>query len=322
VVTLNYAKLDAKVALFRAKSPNVAAAFDETKALLGQLDSRLAALEQTPPAGRTVTATTRAELDAALAGLRDGDEVLVTAMDVAGQLNVHDKRVSATVRFGSGVRFTGMGGYALNCVWIRNCAGLRLYGGDLSNPQGNGFKIEDSDVLWHGWLAHDLGGHGGICQGLTKPCRVDLSGVVVRNGMDLSLDPHAEKGTGLHGVYLGAGSFPVSGSVVVNVHDLPAGAGVEVGNHVRDMLLDVNAARLTKVATQQKAGAAIMLWGTDLANVRVRSVVADSVSRVVETDGLGTNPPGAIVVEYGRGTNVRLSPSFAPHPAVSYLDCV
>jgi len=49
-VTLDTSRLDADVARFRAASPNIAAAFDETKALLNGLDARLEGTPA-PPAG-------------------------------------------------------------------------------------------------------------------------------------------------------------------------------------------------------------------------------------------------------------------------------
>ena len=92
-------------------------------------------------------------------------------------------------------------------------------------------------------------------------------------------------------------------------------------------MIEVDAQRLTKVATQQVAGNALQFWGNDFKNIVVRYAYgADLAGRVSETDGLyaGQSPAGAINVQYGRsGGTIRLDPKYAPKSdgSVVYGDC-
>ena len=274
---------------------------------------------------RTIVCTTQSQFNTAWANLQAGDKLDVQNVTfTGGQLGLLNKNLANWCEIHFTNCFFGNSAYQLNCVWINNCSKLRFYGGNLTNSAGNGFRVENSsDITWWGWYAHDLGGHGGIICGITSGCpRMDFRGEVTRNGGDLSLDPHAEKGTGLHGLYLGAGSYYVEGTFMVYAHDLPTGAGIEVGNFSRNMVIECDGRRLTKVATQQAGGACLMIWGGNLSNIVVPYVYGENVSRVTETSGLGAHPANSIIVEYGRSAGtIRLSPTYMVHAGVTYQDC-
>lgn len=275
---------------------------------------------------RTVTVATQAAFNTAWAALQPGDLINVNGATFTGQVALLNKTLSgwAEVHFDGATRFLGGGSKGLNAVWVKGLAKVRLYGGDLTNSTGNGFRVEDSDdFTWWGFNVHDVAGQCGLAFGIAKPAdRLDLRGELSHCGNDLSLDPHAEKGTGLHGLYLAGGSYRTSGTFIISAHDLPTGAAIEIGPHMQNSVIEVDARRLTKVATQQVAGNALQFWGSDFRNIRVPYLYAeDLVGRAVETDALSTtNAPGTIVVEYARATRVRLTPAYPTHPAVTYLD--
>src|SRR5262249_3037861 len=146
---------------------------------------------------------------------------------------------------------------------------------------------------------------------------LDITAEIWRAGENLSLDPHAEKGTGLHGVYLGGGTTTSSGRFMVDVHDQPTGAAVSVGANLQNSEIWIRAQRITFAATSQVAGNAIQFWGSNNRNVTVKDIEADALAgRVIETDALGSGV--SLVVNYARGTNVRL----APYALGSYLTCL
>ena len=92
-------------------------------------------------------------------------------------------------------------------------------------------------------------------------------------------------------------------------------------------MIEVDARRLTFQAQYQVAGNALQWWGNGIRNVRVPYVYGENLAgRVSETDGLydGSNPAGAITIEYGRsGGSIRLSPRYAPTAdgSVRCVDC-
>jgi hypothetical protein len=143
-------------------------------------------------------------------------------------------------------------------------------------------------------------------------------------GHDLSLDVHPEKGTGLHPFYWG-GDESQTGTVkncraVVYSHDCATGSN-QIGGKGQDNEFYLLARRLTMVAKDQVAGNACQFFGNKLWRNRVWVEGEDLAGRVVEanfTMGAGSSEN---VVWHGRGERVRLSPKYAPNPAVTYQDC-
>jgi hypothetical protein len=151
-----------------------------------------------------------------------------------------------------------------------------------------------------------------------------LVGESTDNGHDLTLDNHAEKGSGLHGGYVGA--FPggaarwTQGVFVLDVHDQPTGAGLECGPYLRDSSVFVKAKNLTFEPVSQTGGNAIQLYGA-CSNVTAQ-VEADNVRRAVDLQ-LWAEATGNRVT-HGRIINARLPDPYEADPAgrVVYTDCL
>jgi hypothetical protein len=280
------------------------------------------------PSRAPIVCTTKAQVEAAWATAQTGDLIDVRGAIIPGQLSFQNRDFAGftEIHFDAACRLTGNKGTGFPAVWVQNCSKLRMYGGDLTNPMGPGAIVDgNTDFAWWGFDIHDVGGTCLGWRGLTRPSeRADLRGTVSRNGMDFSLDPHAEKGTGLHGVYTGNSPFPVSGNLFIEAHDLPAGAAIEIGPRTHDTVIELDARRVTFQAQQQVAGNALQWWGDDIRNIRVPYVYGEDLAgRVSETNGIyDTQPDGQITVEHGRSARVRLAPAYATkRGTVAYQDC-
>ncbi len=272
-------------------------------------------------------ATTPAGFNLIISSLHAGDVVEVNPMTISGEVILGAKPSSLVqIHFDPGVKFTGApSGSYLPAVWIHG-SNLALYGGDVTNRGNDCVRVQaasaDSsgvtNVRWWGATIHDCAGTGFAVQGTGYPnSGLDIAAEIWHAGQDLSLDPHAEKGTGLHGAYLGGGTTTSSGRFMLDVHDQPTGAAVQVGANLQNSQLWVQAQRITFQAVTQVAGNAVQLWGGNNRNVTVEDVEADSLAgRVIETDALDGG--SGLSVLYARGTNTRL----APYALGSYVTCV
>jgi Fibronectin type III domain len=289
---------------------------------------------------RTVVATTPAQFTAALADLQAGDKLIVRAMTITGKATVSKALASpAEIHFDPGVQFTGTAvGSALPAIWIVGAKNIRLYGGDLTNPGGGAILVYDStNVLWWHFKAHDAaGGCLSVFNINSGSSGLDFDGELSRCGLDLSYDPHAEKGTGQHGSYIGGGNtaYTVANSrFSLYVHDQPYGAAVQAGSNISSSEFWVKAVNVTFNAQSQVAGNALQLWANNtgagnqgLKNLTVHKVTGENLAgRVVEVCCLAGS--SGIVVEYGRGINTMTNPklngsTFAPDPAVTYQNVV
>jgi hypothetical protein len=220
----------------------------------------------------------------------------------------------------------------LYCVFVR--ASYHRIGGsiEMTNPLGGGIRFEDCDhVVWHDPIIHDCMTGGLFVTSITRDnVALDVHARITRGGTSIKYDNHDEKGTGIHGAYIGGRWQEIHttrDSVFrLDVDDQPYGAAVEVGEQCRDSVFYVRAKDVTFQAQMQVAGNALQLFG-NLHNVTVPRVEGTNLAgRVVETGvGLYSSSSG-IVVEHGRGTNTNLNPllddeRYAPHPAVTYKDC-
>jgi hypothetical protein len=284
---------------------------------------------------RTITCGTPSQFLAALANLQPGDLVDVAAMTIPGEIRINPVLASwAEIHFAPGVMFTGTAqGSKLPAVWIVNAKNLRLYGADLTCAGGSGILVYDStNVHWWGWKAHDCGGGGlSVFNVNAGSSGLDFDGELANNGLDLTLDPHVEKGTGLHGAYIGGGSteWTVANSKFsLWVHDQSTGAAVQAGSNINGSRFWVKAERVTFQAQSQVAGNALQFWGGAVNNVTVQKVTGtDLAGRVVETDGLYASGNSNIIVKNGVGTRTLGNPllsrvNYEPNPAVTYQNCV
>ena len=250
--------------------------------------------------------------------LRPGDEIDVHGVTFSGQA-VFRKQLPgwAEVHFDSRTRFTGTPGDNLPAVAIIRAANIRFYGGDVTNPKGGvGIVINDSShFTWWNFVVHDTAGTGLAVRGIGQPnAYLDLKGEIYHWGLNLALDTHSEKGTGLHGANLADSSYGVSQSrFALYVHDAAAGAGVEAGgpsDYFEKNTLYLRCRNLTKVATKLTAGNCVQLWGKNVTHNDFRYIEAKNLAgRPYETSGmyagqsLSTNR-----VDYGRAIHTNLNP--------------
>jgi hypothetical protein len=265
-------------------------------------------------------ASTVSEFSTVMGSLKAGDVVEVKPMTLSGEI-VFGQKLSAPaeIHFDAGVKFTGTAaGTQLPAVWIHG-SNLQLYGGDVSGMGNDCVRVGagssdtsgPTNIRWWGATIHDCGGNGFSAQGSTYPnSGLDIAAEIWKAGQNLALDPHVEKGTGLHGVYLGGGTAPTSGRFMFYVHDQPTGAALQAGANLQNADIWLRADRITFKSTSVAGGGnALQLWGGNDKNITVHDLEADTLAgRVVETDSLTAGTGN--VVDYAHGSNVAVSPAY------------
>jgi hypothetical protein len=280
-------------------------------------------------------ACTPAEFSSIIAALRPGDVVEVKPMTLSGEVVIDAKPSrGASIFFDSGVRFTGAApGSLLPAVWLSGL-NLNLYGGDISGlgndciriSARSGDKTGPTNLRWWGVKAHDCAGAGLSVFGDSLPnVNLDISAEVWNVGLDLSLDPHGEKGAGIHGAYLGGGNAATSGQFTIYTHDIWNCSGdVQIGSMLQGARLWVRARNLLWRAGRETGGNAIQIWGDQNQNVTIQDVEAQNITgHVVQTGGMWQGDNLNIVIRYGRGVATLLNPregteKYVPFPAVVY----
>ena len=253
--------------------------------------------------------------------LRPGWEIRVHHVVFRGE-TVFSKRLAgwAQVDFGRGTVFTGASDADRPAVWIDSSHDVRFYGGTVTNPRGGGgVLIYDSDyVTWWNFRIRYVGGSGLAVQGIhTADSHLDLRGAISHWGGNLALDPHQEKGTGLHGALLGDADRGVRNSrFSLYLHDGPTGAGIEVGGATStdgfwDNTLYVRCKDLTMRATVQAGGNCVQVWGENVIGNDFAYLDAEDIQgRPYDTSGMyeGQSLASDTVV-YGRATHTNLNPA-------------
>jgi hypothetical protein len=275
---------------------------------------------------RTVVVTTRSQFDNAWAALKPGDYIDVRGVSFVGEaVFAKSLPAPAELHFDSNVRFLGAAaGSRLPAVWVHDSQNVRFFGGDVTGAGNDGIRLDDNvDVLWWDFEVHDTAGTGVTARGIAHSTSgLDLRGTISRCGYDLSLDPHAEKGTGNHGVNLGTGTGQIvtNSRFVLTVHDQAFGAAVEAQG-VQSSKLYLDARRITFQAKTQTGGNALQLWGPSSKGLDVPYLYADTLAgqAVAADGGLGSTNSG-ITVEHARVSNVRSSTKYEADPAISYGD--
>jgi hypothetical protein len=252
--------------------------------------------------------------------LRPGEEIDVHGVRFTG-VAVFRKRLPgwAEVHFDSRTRFTGTPGSNEPAALINHCLRIRFYGGNLTNPTGGaGLIVSDSSwVTWWNFVIHDTANTALSVRGIHQPNRhLDLKGQISHWGLNLGLDTHTEKGTGLHGANLADSPFGISYSrFALNLHDGATGAGVEAGGRGRTDFfarntLYLRCRNLTKVAIRQTGGNCVQLWGVNVTHNDFRYIDAKNLTgRPFETGGMyaGQSLKTNRVV-YGRASHTNLNP--------------
>jgi len=268
---------------------------------------------------RTVNVHTARQFWRAWNQLRPGDEIDARGVTFSGEA-VFSKRLTdwAEVHFDGGTRFVGAPGEDKPAAWINGSQHIRFYGGNLTNPAGGpGITIYDSSyVTWWNFVVHATADTGLFVQGIHQPnSHLDLKGEISRWGLNLALDPHSEKGTGLHGANLADSPYGVSDSrFAFDLHDGATGAGVEAGGRFTTDFFSHNTLylrcrNLTKVAIQFTAGNCAQLWGRNITRNDFRYIEAENLTGLpYETGGMYEGESlKTDTVSYGRAIHTNLN---------------
>ena len=255
----------------------------------------------------------------AWASIRPGDEIDVRGVTFSGEAMFHKQLAGwAEVHFGRGTRFVGTPAVNLPAVWIHDSSHIRFYGGTVTNSSGGtGLTIYDSSyVTWWGFGIHDTANTGLLVQGIRRAAdHLDLKGSIARWSLNLGLDPHSEKGTGLHGANLGDAVDGVRNSrFALDLHDSAFGSGVEAGGatssdgfwhntvYLRCRNLRMRAVTLT-------AGNCLQVWGDNVVGNDFAYLEAkDLAGRPYDASGMFEGQSlVSDVVRYGRARHTNLN---------------
>jgi hypothetical protein len=273
---------------------------------------------------RTVNVHTAGQFWRAWNRLRPGERIDVHGVTFSEQA-VFRKQLGgwAEVRFDSGTHFTGTPGSNSPAAAVISSSHIRFYGGNVTNPTGGaGIIVSDSSfVTWWNFVIHDTANTGLAVRGIDQPStHLDLKGEIYHWGLNLALDTHSEKGTGLHGANLADSSYGVADSrFALDLHDGATGAGVEAGGSANTDFfahntLYLRCRNLTKVAVRQTAGNCVQLWGINVTGNDFRYIEAENLAgRPFETSGMyhGQSLQSDRVV-YGRAIRTNLNPRVGP----------
>jgi hypothetical protein len=184
---------------------------------------------------------------------------------------------------------------------------LAIFGGNLGNHNGYGIRFSAAnDIQWWGGTIEECGRTGILVHGNVGDCnRLDLAFNINHCGLDLSGDPHSEKGTGLHAAYLAdTGGNINDGRYWFVVRNQPYGAALQLGPALNNSRIFLDAENVTFNAQRQVGGNALQWWGGRNNIVEyVRGV--NLAGRLSETDG-GSGSGNRILV--GRYKNVCQNP--------------
>jgi hypothetical protein len=273
---------------------------------------------------RTVDVRTAGQFWRAWNRLRPREEIDVHGVTFVGEAIFRKQlRGWAEVHFDSRTRFLGTPGANRPAAWINHCRRIRFYGGNLTNRRGGtGVTISDSSwVTWWNFDIHDTANTALSVRGIRQPDRhLDLKGQISRWGLNLALDTHSEKGTGMHGANLADSPYGVADSrFALDLHDGAVGAGVEAGgrrsaDYFTRNTLYLKCRNLTKVAVRLTGGNCVQLWGVNVTYNNFRYIEAENLAgRPFETSGMdGGQSLKTNRVVYGRATHTNLNPRVGP----------
>jgi hypothetical protein len=229
-----------------------------------------------------------------------------------------------------GMTLAGDSRTGYNAVHLQDSGGWRIWGGTLANPYGGGIHVYSmpGPFTWTGFTVGQVGGTGlsvfpvpttlspsGNISNLT------LAGVMGSSSENLSYDPHAEKGTGLHcsniadPPYGGGGGIVQNSTFAVDCLNQATGAAVEINsNRSSNVVIFARAKHLgfalpgttwLGYATTQVAGNVIQLWGGSSAGrLDIRYAEGNDIQgRILETNGVSSGSDISLVsLDYGRAT--------------------
>lgn len=274
---------------------------------------------------------------------RPGETIVATGdFEISGEFKGFDRVVpdggSVDIRLGPGVRFTG-GRPGYPAVFVSGAGGWRISGGTITNRGGDGilFYALPGPFAWTGFRVRDTAGDcvaalpvGGDIKGLR------LAGVAGSASPNLELDPHSEKGTGIHAWNIGDadGGLVERSTFRADVVNQATGAGVQIDTtHIgADVTVYARAQHVGFAipgtswhgyARRQVAGNVVQLWGGTPPGTLDLPVVegGEIQGRLVDTSGIsdGANL-SHVQIGVTRATGPILRNPLLSGPAVQLVD--
>lgn len=243
-----------------------------------------------------------------------------------------------------------------SAFYLQQLENITIYGGSFTGD-GHGVLVNGdlTNVKWYDYYVHDVGGGGFYCLPVSPTSNgytdCFFRGEVTKIGRYPTWDPHADKGTGLHGCIIENGGTDDDIDTVTWIqyaHEIglqpgessygktwPEGSGgagsFSLGNDTAGVSKLDNITLYYKVvngymkpgfgtnpgstAVQKDGTVGINLWGsTPLNNLRIGWAEVDGVTGTNIHCAGGNWKNGSIVVDHGRSHNACLYPAGCPAP--------
>lgn len=276
-------------------------------------------------ATRIIQPTSPSEALAAINGIRAGDSIrLPPGLTIPGRVILGTKLASPAEVLCNGAKFVGVDNSPalsqgrFDTIFVGSAANIRMYDGEVTQAANSGIRNygDTQNIGFYRFKVHDTNGSGLLWQ----PINGDLVGNVFvgeiyRCGIQWfvdQFDPHAEKGTGVHAIYLGGApnGWLRGGGIYVHIHDQPFGCGIQTNLVDGSMELAAYAERLTFRAQSQVAANVIQAWGSNGTVSLPFLYGEDCNGRVVDTNtGTPDSAYSGMVVQFARAHNMCLAPS-------------
>ena len=306
--------------------------------------SETAYLDTQPPRPRdAVRVASVASLKQALAQAHPGETILAVGhLHIPGEFTGFDRILSGpsvNVVLGPNVQFVGARVRGLPAVWVHRSGGWRIWGGTITNPGGVGllFDAMPGPVTWTGFQVRDTA--SSCVAVLPVGGNVDqlvLKGLTGTSKPVLSLDPHREKGTGIHawniadapGGLVERSTFAAdvvnqATGAAVEIDTTHVGPGVTVYARARHLGFALPGTSWSGNARRQVAGNVIQLWGgTPPGTLDLRYIDgADIRGRLLDTTGVSSGADlSRIRIDLARASGPILQNPRLSGPAVSAVD--
>jgi hypothetical protein len=275
--------------------------------------------------------TTLATLTAALSALRGGDDLLVSGVEIPGTINFPQKFSQyARVTFDKSCVFSGYNGgwVQKDNIYLPDTHYLQLIfeqGCKITNPKGNrNMAVFGGDhLVIDGFLLDGCGGTNFQSSPVNAPLSNFWYRGAARNcGNHLDWDPHSEKGSGVHGMYLGNGKKGVlyKGVVALYTYDHKGGAGdLQFGHDTsvcgpvlpKDVELYVKAKNSKFQSKTQTGGNATQVWGKLGTGIVYKVIEADDIMGKAFWCNAMTNPNADIRIMAGTATRCCQNPRWS-----------
>lgn len=269
-------------------------------------------------------ATTYAELTTAIAALQPGDRLPAAGVTIPASATFSKKLTAAAeIVFDSTCKFAAGKGLRYPSIYINGAAYLRLIcdGALVENPtEGDGIDIVAADhCVLDGWDVRSCATAAMSMRSTDGPITNNYVRATVRDwALVPSLDDHAEKGTGLHGLLVENShtAYRIDNNtfVLTTPGSKMGGSLLEVGTSQQALAPTGNqawlsAANLLQDAVTQTAGNALNLWGY-IGTLDVVSVTASGLHGYAVHSAPSASY-GAVGVDTGSGVNCCLNPRYA-----------